>query len=499
MTLVQEMLQIAKALWASHWDRVGDECRLRLTGIEQEMQRIVASLVKGLWKVMAGYLDGLAEGQYRVCTCGRRCDRQNHELALKALGLAVQLSAPYFYCRDCKKGLSPVRRWLGLQEGGVSMELQRKTTDLTTRMTFGDAVDSLHEQHGQEMDRTQAERITYAVGKEATEYLDERRRRALDTLATERKTHGPQDLQFTADGGFILTRTLQRPPKETIKAPSGLTPARELPKGTWETQGREVRLISVHEPEDTLDRKVDLHIAPHKQTEYTGERMLATAAEAGLSDNTSIHGVFDMGKWIHTQFNEQFYPYPRTLTADIAHVAEYLTDAGRVIVGSDKAQSWAKAHKHRLLDGDIDTVLAELGRHRCGAKGAPPCPKNDDGKCLARVAEGYIRNHRDYMNYPEIKARGLAVGSGEAECGVKQMKKRLDVPGGWKEGNAKLMLALMTIRRSGWWDDFWSWRDRRDVDRWRLRQRGQIKSRFRGRSRWETSELQPDPPSSASA
>jgi hypothetical protein len=382
MTLVHQMLQIAKTHWASHWDRTGDEQRLRLAGIEQEMRKIVSALVEGLWEVMAGYLDAVAEGQSRMCGCGRRCERQNHDLRLTVLGIAVLFSVPYFYCRVCKKGTSPVRRWLGLEAGGVSMELERKTTDLTTRMTFGDAVDSLHEQHGHEMDRTQAERITYAVGKEATPYLDERRRRALDTLATEGRTQGPHDLQFTADGGIVMMRTLQRPPKDTVTDPSGLTPARELAKGTWETNGREVRLISVHKVQDTLDRKIDLHIAPYNQTDFTGERMLTTAFEAGLSDNTAIHGVFDMGTWIHPQFNEQFHAYERTLTADISHVTEYLANAGRVLVGSEQAKGWAMSQKHRLLDGDIDAVLGSLSQHRCGAKGAAPCQHDEHGTCL---------------------------------------------------------------------------------------------------------------------
>jgi hypothetical protein len=483
---VDEIQKSVKALWKGYWDRLPDERRLRLAGIEQEMGEIALAVVNGMWEDMTVYLDELAERMSRTCECGRRCERQNHELSVKVLGATVTFSAPYFYCRHCKKGISPVRQWLGLHQGSVSMELERKTTDLTTRMTFGDAVDSLEEQHGQKMDRTQAERITYAVGQQATEYLEERRAEALSKLSAEHRTQGVDELQSTADGGFILTRKLQRPPKKEVTDPSGFTPVRKLPKATWETNGREVRFISVHEPEDTVNRKVDLHIAPHNQTEYTGERMLAAAVEAGLGDNTTIHGVFDMGRWISSQFNEQFHDYSRTLTVDIIHVTEYLFDAGRVIVGSEEAQAWSMVRKRRLLDGDIDGVLADLKGHVCGAKGAAPCIENEDKKCLVRVAQQYMENYRAYMNYPEIKAMGLAVGSGEAECGVKQMKKRMDVSGGWTEDNAKLILALITIRRSGWWDDFWQWRDHRDIEQWNKRQRGEIRSRFRGRSRWES-------------
>ena len=73
-----------------------------------------------------------------------------------------------------------------------------------------------------------------------------------------------------------------------------------------------------------------------------------------------------MGKWIHSQFEAQFFEYERSACADIMHVAGYLIDAGRVIAGLDKA-----------------------------------------------------------------------------------------VAGAWEEKNAPLMLALVAIRASGWWDDFW--------------------------------------------
>lgn len=65
-----------------------------------------------------------------------------------------------------------------MEHGTVSLLLERALTDLTERVTFGDAVESLREQHGQDVDRTQAERITYRVGDEAEAYLMERREKA---------------------------------------------------------------------------------------------------------------------------------------------------------------------------------------------------------------------------------------------------------------------------------------------------------------------------------
>ena len=69
-----------------------------------------------------------------------------------------------------------------------------------------------------------------------------------------------------------------------------------------------------------------------------------------------------------------------------------------------------------------------------------------------------------------------------AESGIRHIiKKRLDVAGAWTEANGKRMLALISVRASGLWQDFWRWRDLGDVEAWHGRQRGETRSRFRGR------------------
>jgi hypothetical protein len=46
----------------------------------------------------------------------------------------------------------------------------------------------------------------------------------------------------------------------------------------------------------------------------------------------------------------------------------------------------------------------------------------------------------------------------------------MDVAGAWKEENANRVLALITIQASGWWHDFWNWREQQDLQAWRVRQ-----------------------------
>lgn len=477
---VGELIAQAKHNWTSYWRALPDEERLRLAAMEDEITCITRALLRGLWSLLAEHLDRFAIEADGQCGCGRRRERRPNSFDIDILGLQCEIPCAYLYCRQCHQGVSPVRVWLGLEHGGVSLAFERALTDLTTRMTFGDAVDSMKEHHDQHVDRTKAERVTYQVAQEAEIYLKERRERTREKLRCGEHDEVEQ-LVFTADGGAIPVGVLERPTTAEARAKAPKTEVRKLPKGTRTITGREARFISVHGAQSNAERVVDCHIAPYEQTRYTGERMLAAAAEAGLGDKSQIHGVFDMGKWIHTQFEKQFDSYERSACADIIHVTGYLVDAGRVLVGQEMALAWGMQQKRRMLDGEFDLVFAELDRHECDGS----CQKNENDKCLVRAAHTYLDNNQQYMrDYQQLIARDLPIGSGEAESGIRHIiKRRMAVAGAWEENNAPLMLALLTIRASGWWDDFWRWRTRRDRQAWQDRREGKIKVVFRGKRR----------------
>jgi len=474
---VDELLDCAKGHWKSLWKQLPDESRLRLSSMERELEAITRKLQEGLWALVAEQLDSLGcELEGRCGGCGYRRERRRDQLEVDVLGHRVTFPCSYLYCRRCRRGENPVRRWLGVEQGGVSLGLERAVTDLTTRMTFGDAVNSIVEHHGQTLDRTKAERVSYRVGKQATEYLAQRRKRARDARLSGEGTVEEQ-LVFTADGGMIPVGEFSRPPKDTVGPKTPKTAVRKLAKGTRSIAGREARLVVVHPPKSREKRVVDIHIAPYEDTAYTGERMVAAASEAGLRDHSRIHGVFDMGSWIRAQFETQFDTYERSACADIMHVTDYLIDAGRIIAGSDGAVGWGMMQKRRLLDGHFDVVLADLQAHQC----TDQCTSDEHPQCRVAIARRYLKNHSSYMDgYADIRSSDLPVGSGEAESGVRHLiKRRLSIAGAWTEEHADLMLALITIRASGWWDDFWRWRNQRDLETWHKRQRGDLRPCFR--------------------
>jgi hypothetical protein len=471
---VDDLITQAKSSWSQYWATLPDEQRLRVSGMEEELEQVGRELVAGLWRLLGETLDAQAVDLEGRCACGYRRERRQETVGVEVLGHHIEFPCSYLYCRRCHVGVNPVRRWLGLEDGGVSLGFERAVTDLTTRMTFGDAVDSMREHHDQQVDRTKAERVTYAVAREAEAYLKARRDKAKERLRSGEHA-GAEQLVFTADGGAVPVGKFARP-----KAAGGQqTDVRKLPKATRAIAGREARFISVHAAESKARRVVDCHIAPYDSPEFTGARMFAAAVEAGLTDKSRIHGVFDMGKWIHTQYEREFEAYEHTACADIMHVADYLVDAGLVLTDEEKKLAWGMEHKRRMLAGEFEHVLADLKAHTCG----PSCAKNESGKCLARVAEGYLENHREYMDqYVEFMIANLPVGSGEAESGIRHViKRRMAVAGAWDEKNAGLMLALLAIRASGWWDDFWQWRAEGDRAAWRSRQAGTTTVLFRNK------------------
>jgi hypothetical protein len=226
---------------------------------------------------------------------------------------------------------------------------------------------------------------------------------------------------------------------------------------------------------------VDLHIAPHNQTEVSGERLYHVALEAGAGDNTHIHCTCDMAPWHRNQFDEQFSAQAsRSLCADFFHALEYVSDAGRSLVSDPKKrEQWLAIQATRLKKGERGAILEALSSHHCTAG---RCLQNDHGECAVRAARRYLKKFGEYMDYPRFLDEELPIGSGAVEGRIRHIvRRRLDVPGDWREENLHPLLALVSIRESGLWDAFWEWIDDRDKDRFRQRLRGKCLNKFRGR------------------
>jgi hypothetical protein len=477
--VIEDVLESAKAMLLAYFGQLPPHSRMRLDGIEAEIGALQQELGRRIWDLVLGALAAAAEQQAGCCPgCGRRCSRDPQNVSVVVRGQTVEVPVVYYYCRRCHRGQAPLRQWLGIHDGSASGSFARALVSLCLLRSFGDGAKEMKEQHGQEVDRTRAERVTYQVAKEAQQYLQERLQQDLQRARSiEGATQGVERLTLTADGGAVPVGTLVRPPLEQA---TEFTEKRKLPKGKREQTHREVRLISVHQPAVLTERVMDIHVAPHDHPEVSGERMYVAALRAGLGDHTWVHGVFDMGTWIRLQFQEQFPQKQHTACADIFHVDEYLGEAAHCLFPGDPQQrkDWLSTLHQWLKDSDHDLVVQQLLVHQC----RPGCRKDDRGDCLVQVALRYLEHFADYMDYARFIREGLPIGSGEAEGAIRHwIRRRLDVPGVWREDHVQSMCALLTLKASGWWEDFWRWRDQRDIKEFQLRLEGQLKATvFRG-------------------
>jgi hypothetical protein len=146
-----------------------------------------------------------------------------------------------------------------------------------------------------------------------------------------------------------------------------------------------------------------------------------------------------------------------------------------------KKKQWVAMQARRLKVSDRQLIVADLEVHQCSDGG---CVMTDRDECTVVAACRYLKNNGRHMDYPRFIAEELAIGSGEVEGRIRNIvRRRLDLPATWREENLPLLGALISIRQSGWWDEFWEWRDERDQKRFRDRLRGKGLNRFRGKSR----------------
>jgi hypothetical protein len=525
--IVPQMLVLIKSLFVVFLAGLPPSTSQRLNGLETEMLGLVEQLTEGLWRLAFEYLTERAWTQAHECpVCHKARERQRDAVNVTVLGRELSIPVDYYYCRKCPTSDCPMRKWLGVREGTTSGGFERAVTSLTREGSFGEAAEQMLEQHGQGVDRTLVQRVTYRVGSDAVAFLAEKYGAVQRQTPTTPMGSGVPRVFLTADGGSVRVGVLTRPSLEESKE---LTPVRQLPKGTRAQGGREMRVIVAHPTEPDVARWVDIHMAPLDHPEISGARMWAVARMAGMGTRTQMYGVFDMGTWIHTQFEAQFSTNPWQIRVDWCHVTEYLWDASKVLypvvvvkpgaepakaaeplaepakavesgeiakpaagstespkaakaaanakaekAAEDARKKWMNTQKDALCRSDWQSVVNALTR--------PVGPGEEEPNDDVTTARRYVFKFHEYMDYAASVAEGLPTGSGEGEGAVRHLiRARLDVPGAWREENPDKVAALIAIHESEQWDAFWEWRERRDIERWKERQLGAHRGRFFGR------------------
>ena len=173
-------------------------------------------------------------------------------------------------------------------------------------------------------------------------------------------------------------------------------------------------------------------------------------AESGRLVQLVTDGDLDLDCYAKRYFPEAIH------TIDIMHVIEKLWVAGECVhpEGSPELKRWVDRQIKRLYDGKAARIVADLRRI---LEATPRTGPGNKGKRerLTNVIR-YIDNRVDRLNYDELLAQDLEIGSGAVEGAVKNViGKRCDHGGmRWIKERVEALLQLRCIEINGHWDAF---------------------------------------------
>lgn len=397
----------------------------------QEQEQLVLGQLHELGNLLLGGLLSLAAAAAPAtlpCPCGATASfcRLRPATVTTLLGRLTYTRATY-HCQTCHHGHAPLDRQLHVAAGSFSLGLQEVLALLgATQDSFAEAASVLARLCLVQVCPNSVRAATEEVGATLLSHTEE-------VVCNAQKPDGlpapqtpvPPRLYVSMDGVLIHCRT------------SG-----------W----REVKLGCVYTTRLQRARR-----APYQQVlcleqpsysaslaEATGFRwqLAVEAARRGTDAAAEVVVIGDGAHWIWT-LAEQHFPHA-TQIVDWYHASQYLWQAASALHGEGGAarDAWAKQHLDALWEGRLEEVLAAL-EPSAGDAGA------------VDAALSYYQTHRERMDYPSYRARGLQVGSGTIESGCKQVvSARLKQAGmQWSEAGAEAVVSVRAWLKSGRWKE----------------------------------------------
>lgn len=335
----------------------------------------------------------------------------------------LTVSRPWYHCRRCRQGFSPVDATLGLAPRlRLSPALEQQVVRLGATTAFRDAADVLAALTGITLAPETVRQVTEASG--ARTAADETA--LIARVVTEQESAAPVEsapgtLVVEADG--VMVRYQDGWHEVKVGVVGGCV-AGEL--------------------------QAPSYVAAREEPAAFGPRLLAEAARRGALTVTGWSGpltgpglavlrpvevVGDGAAWIWTLAAEHFGAC--TEVVDFYHASEHLWTAARALYGdgTPAATAWAEQQRQTLRQAGPMPVLAAL---------AAAQPPDLAAAAVLRREQGYFRTHAARMQYPALTAAGLLIGSGAVESAAKHLvQQRLKRPGQrWSTHGGRCLLAV---------------------------------------------------------
>jgi hypothetical protein len=416
------------------------------------IREAVAELSSAIAAVWAEEATALALELAGACPgCG--ADRKVHQrpsMTVKMLGVEVEVPKPYLDCSACDApGISVMRVLTGLGNGTCSAELELMTGYLGSQMTYGKASRDIAVHHQVEVERTAARRLSLRVEAEAVRFAESERADALAEVGRAGHQEGVPCLMLQGDGGTVRVGELRS--TTPADAHHGELTATGRVCRAKDVSYREVITFDVRAPGSTTEMCMDILVPNGAPEGERSRRMLALAQRAGLGDDTQVRGLGDMGSSLATSFDEAFFAYDATYSADWKHTSDYVDTAAKYL--THKApEDWVSRMKDALWERNHPRArrLIDSARRRRIEK----LPSHLD-KCPVEALATYVENNWERFHARAFREAGLEFVSARAESQVRdRTKDRFSVAGAWRPENLDGKATLRAIIADGRWKPF---------------------------------------------
>jgi len=411
----------------------------------EELTQAVFALRQELTQAVT---EGLVEQAYRaaleqrtaVCPqCGQTLSARGlQERTVETLVGAVRLRRPYFYCRHCQQGMTPLDEVLRVTACRKQPDVQRAAVQLTKEGPYETACELFEELTGLPLSAHTAHEVTQAVGEGLTvlDVTPSREEILAKIVAVATGQRWRPILVLAIDGAEVPTRpgtaTGRRGGRKRVRAN----------RARWTGEWREAKGFRCYLIAD--DRIVQVLSWHQVQTDGDAAEALRQVKAAGLipEEEVRLCVIADGARWIWQQAQALFPAAVEIL--DYYHCSERLHTVAVLQYGAqpERQREWCEAALARLFYGEVHGVIWGLQRM-----------KPADAHAAEAIAKliAYLQRHQERLDYRFARKGGYPMGSGGIESANKFISHvRLKRSGAWwYVTNANHMLGP-TLRQIQW-------------------------------------------------
>lgn len=327
---------------------------------------------------------------------------------------------------------------------GATPALAAETARLTAQLSsFREAERDLAAR-GVPMDVKTVRRISRRFATIAIQKRDERLRQHQEGTLQAGQDFAGKRVVMAFDGGRVRTR---------VSGKRGRRRAKTGRRG-FHTPWREPKLMVLYAIGEDGEKLPEppVYVATLENWDHAFKLFAAEAHRRGVTAAREVilagdgsHSIWDRTAWLVQALGLD--PSRVVEVVDFYHGAQKVHEVADACKGwSERKRSvWSNAVKQNLRKGRVDRVVETIEALCRGRRGK-----------MVRTLQGYFENNRDRMRYREFERRGIPIGTGAVESGIRRVVNlRLKGAGiFWEVPNAERMLILRTQVKAERWSEF---------------------------------------------